>query len=81
VKGVKGRSAGFTLHTLSHLSLFSALQIPFLDSLYACEEEKMKQEWNFKVSSHLEVELGPGLVSLLPSFFFHKASPSPADRV
>ena len=68
-KGVKGRSTGFTLHTLFHLSLFRALQILFLDSLYAREDKKMKQEWNLKVRSHLEVELGPGLVSLFPWFF------------
>lgn len=42
-QGVKGSSAGFILHTLSHLSLFNTLQIPFLDSLYARKEEKMKQ--------------------------------------
>lgn len=65
-KGVKGRGAGFALPTPPHQSLVIALQIPFVPSLYPCEEEKMKQKQNSKVSSPLEVEQGPGLVSLFP---------------
>lgn len=52
-----------------------------MDSLYACKEEKMKQEWNFKVRNHLEVELGPGLDSRFPWFFLHRVIPFPVDSV
>lgn len=41
----------------------------------------MKQEWNFKVRNHLEVELGPGLDSRFPWFFLHRVIPFPVDSV